>query len=229
MNYESISPHVITASPVDDEQMDGEQGDGEIPEIPEAARRFLDRHRPARTSSVDRDAEGDGEVDDENGDDEAGDQQEADGKIVDGEIVDNPLDQLRPGDPGYRADPEVPMPLATHPVPRPRAKGMAHPPVPTKAMVEKHALEQHVNYAAWCPHCLQASALMQRHPLVAGESPTVPTMSADFCFMTRGGVGVWNPRSRYARQPNQIIVLTCLRGQEHSERRVLQLPHREMC
>ena len=34
-----------------------------------------------------------------------------------------------------------------------------------------------------CLHCLQASALMKKHPLVAGESPSVPTVSADFCFM----------------------------------------------
>ena len=32
-------------------------------------------------------------------------------------------------------------------------------------------------------HSLQASALMKKHPLVTGESPRVPTVSADFCFM----------------------------------------------
>ena len=50
-------------------------------------------------------------------------------------------------------------------------------------MIDTHALEQHVNYAPWCPHCLQASALMRKHALVMGESPSVPTVSADFCFM----------------------------------------------
>ena len=50
-------------------------------------------------------------------------------------------------------------------------------------MIDKHALEQHINYAPWCPHCLQASALAKKHPLVMGESPSVPSVSADFCFM----------------------------------------------
>ena len=67
--------------------------------------------------------------------------------------------------------------------PRPRAKGVTHPPVPTQKQMQEHALEQHVNYRAWCPHCVQASALMRQHPLVAGESPSMPTVSADFCFM----------------------------------------------
>ena len=69
------------------------------------------------------------------------------------------------------------------PLPRPRAKGAKHPPVPTKAQTEKHALEQHVNYEAWCPHCAMASALAKQHSAASGESPDVPTVSCDFCFM----------------------------------------------
>ena len=48
---------MITASPVDDEQMHDEPGDGDIPGVPPAARRFLDRHRPIGISSEDRGAE----------------------------------------------------------------------------------------------------------------------------------------------------------------------------
>ena len=149
--------------------MDDEQGNGDIPGVPLAARRLLERHRPIRTSSADHVAERDGEDDNDNDGDRAEDQREADGEIVDGEIVDNPLDRIRPGDSAYS---EMLAPLAPHFAPRPRAKGVAHPPVPTQAMIDRHALEQHVNYAAWCPHCPQASALMKRHPLVAGESPS---------------------------------------------------------
>ena len=57
--------------------------------------------------------------------------------------------------------------------------------VPTRAQIDKHALEQHVNYAPWCLHCPQARALMKKHPIVTGESPSAPTVSADFCF-TKG-------------------------------------------
>ena len=180
----------------DDEQMEDEQGNEEVPRVPPAAARFLDRHRPIGDSSADRDADEGGEDNDDNDGGEAEDQREADGEIVDGEIVDNPLDQLRPGDPGYREVPEVPAPPAQVFAPRPRAKGVSHPPVPTRAMIARHALEQHVNYAAWCPHCLQASALAKKHAPVVGESPSVPTVSADFCFMkgrdadTRDGIPV---------------------------------------
>ena len=81
------------------------------------------------------------------------------------------------------ANPEVLALPAQHFAPRPRAKGVTHLPVPTKAMIDKHGLEQHVNYAPWCPHCLQASAFMEKHPLVIGESLSIPTVSADFCAM----------------------------------------------
>ena len=74
-------------------------------------------------------------------------------------------------------------PLMALPVPRPRAKGVRHPQVPTKSQVETHVLEQHVSYAPWCAHCARASALMRQHPAVEGESSEVPTISADFCFM----------------------------------------------
>ena len=219
---------MITASPVDDEQMDGEQGNGEIPGVPPAARRFLDRHRPIGISSADRDAERDGEDNDDNDGDRAEDQRETDGEIVDGEIVDNPLDRLRPGDPGYQADPEALAPPVPHSAPRPRAKGVAHPPVPTKAMVDRHALEQHVNYAAWCPHCLQASALMKRHPLVAGETPSVPTISADFCFMqgreAESGDGI-PVLVMHDSQTRSLFSHTCAGKSTSKKGYSFQLPH----
>ena len=62
--------------------MDGEHGDGEVPEIPPAARTFLERHRPIRSSPSDagHGMRGDGE--DDNGDDgdEAEGQQRVDGE-----------------------------------------------------------------------------------------------------------------------------------------------------
>ena len=131
------------------------------------------------TSAAKRDADhedgDDGEGEDNN---EAGDQRGDDGELeVDGPGVDGGHDVAEDAESGV---PARPIPLFA---PRPEAKGVAHPPVPTRAQVERHALEQHVKYAPWCPHYIQASALMRKHPLVAGESPSVPTVSADFGFM----------------------------------------------
>ena len=52
-------------------------------------------------------------------------------------------------DVAVRADLEVPAPQNPHFAPRPRAKGVKHPRVPTIVQIERHALEQHVNYEAW--------------------------------------------------------------------------------
>jgi len=153
--------------------MEDEQG---IPAIPPAARGFLDRHRPiGMSNSAERD---DGEIDSGDDNDGADGQRDAEGEsMVEAPEVDgNPV--VADGE-----VPEVVPPPAQLFAPRPRAKGISHPPVTTRAMIEVHALEQHVNYAPWCPHCLQASALMRKHALVMGESPSVPTVSADFCFM----------------------------------------------
>ena len=138
--------------------MEDEQDDGGVPP---AARRFLERHRPAREGrlgSAGRDTDGDNDNDDD--DNEAGDQQEAEGELeIEGPGVGDGLDFVVDADPG------VPAPPPQHLVCRPKAKGVKHPPVATTAQVEKHALEQHVNCAPWCLHCLQASALMKTHPL----------------------------------------------------------------
>ena len=96
------------------------------------------------------------------------------------EVVDEPEARQGGAEPPLPDMPAWPEP---HPVPRPRARGVKHPQVPTKAQIAKHALEQHVNYEAWCPHCAQASALVRQHRAAAGESPETPTVSADFCFM----------------------------------------------
>ena len=101
-------------------------------------------------------------------------------RAADGEVVDEPKTDHGNSEAPL---PEMPAPPEPHPLPRPRAKGVKHPPVPTKTQVEKHALEQHVNYEPWCPHCAQASALMRQHHAASGESPETPTVSADFCFM----------------------------------------------
>ena len=151
--------------------MENEGGD-EIPTAGPAARRFLERHRPAQN---DEDNDGD---DDDN---EARDQGATDGELeIDGSGVEG-VPAVAVG-----VDVEATVPLPPKNIflaPRPRAKGVSHPPVPTRAQVERHALEQHVNYAPWCPHCLQASALTKKHVLVTGESPSMPTVSADFCFV----------------------------------------------
>ena len=67
----------------DDEQMEDEQGNEEVPRVPPAAARFLDRHRPIGDSSADRDADEGGEDNGDNDGGEAEDQREADGEIVD--------------------------------------------------------------------------------------------------------------------------------------------------
>ena len=153
--------------------MENEGGD-EIPTAGPAARRFLERHRPAQN---DEDNDGD---DDDN---EARDQGATDGELeIDGSGVEG-VPAVAVG-----VDVEATVPLPPKNIflaPRPRAKGVSHPPVPTRAQVERHALEQHVNYAPWCPHCLQASALTKKHVLVTGESPSMPAVSADFCFFER--------------------------------------------
>ncbi len=162
--------------------MGGEQ-DGST--IPPAARAFLERHWPAQDNlgSAGRDADHEGrDNDDGEDDDEARDQRGDDGELEgDGHRVDGGHDVAEDAEPGVPAPP-IPM-KNMFLAPRPRAKGVNHPSVPTRAAIQRHALEQHVNYEPWCPHCVQASALMRKHPLVAGESPSVPTVSADFCFM----------------------------------------------
>ena len=154
--------------------MEDEQEGNGVP-IPPAARRFLERHRPAQDAlgganrgTDEGNDEGDGS------DDGAKEPREADGEAE----VDEPEISGEPN-----ADDGVPAVPVPHPAPRPRAKGVSHPPVATRAQIERHALEQHVNYAPWCPHCVQSSALMRRHTPVSGESPSMPTISADFCFM----------------------------------------------
>ena len=71
------------------------------------------------------------------------------------EEVDMDASDRRGADEGKEVDKsrneEPPLPMEAdlagpRPLPRPRAKGVKHPVVPTKAQVERHALEQHVNY-----------------------------------------------------------------------------------
>ena len=147
IGYESISLRVTTVDPVDDEEMEDKQGGNEVPPV---ARRFLERHRPVGNAlgSTGRDtSEGNDDDDDDDDDNEARDQGEADGELeIEGPGVDGvPVVAVC-------VNPEVPALPAQLFAPRPRAKGVAHPPVPTRAQVERHALEQHVNYAPWCPH-----------------------------------------------------------------------------
>ena len=146
--------------------MGGEQDEAEDQTL---AQRFLRQHRPAVFGSARSDS---------------GDNDQGIG-------VDNETEEPREADGGLDVDaPEISGGQNVDgnggdgvPAPRPRAKGVNHPPVPTRAQIDRHALEQHVNYAPWCLHCVQASALMKQHPLVTGDSPSMPTVSADSCFM----------------------------------------------
>ena len=164
--------------PVDDEDMGGEQGESEAPTL---AERFLRQHRPAVFGSARGDSgDGDEGVGVDNGTEEA---READGELdVDAPEISGSHNVEGNGEDAAPA-PVVLPPKNIFLAPRPRAKGVSHPPVPTRAQIDRHALEQHVNYAPWCPHCVQASALMKQHPLVSGDSPSMPTVRADFCFM----------------------------------------------
>ena len=126
-----------TVDPVDDEDMEDEQ---EGSRIPPAARRFLERHRPAQNDlgSAGRDA--DGGNDEGSGSDEGAEEpREADGRVE----VDAPEINGEPDADGDR-DGEVPAVPVPHLASRPRAKGVNHPPVPTRAQIDRHALEQHV-------------------------------------------------------------------------------------
>ena len=133
-------------------------GEQEGSTVPPAARAFLERHRSAQDNlgSERRDADHERRNDDDGeNDDEARDQHGDDGELeVDGHRVEGDHDVAEDAEPGV---PAPPIPVKNmFLAPRPRAKGVNHPPVPTRAAIEKHALEQHVNYAPWCPHCVQA-------------------------------------------------------------------------
>ena len=154
-----MSPQIAIVNPVDDEHMEDEQGSSRAPP---AARTFLERHRPAASGldRADRDIGEDQEDDDGDADNEFNEQLETDGDLR-VEVPEVSGDH----NVAINADPEVLVPPAQLFAPRPRAKGVGHPPVPTRAQIDNHALEQHVNYASWpallagkcaheeAPHC----------------------------------------------------------------------------
>ena len=163
-------------------------GEQEGSTVPPAARAFLERHRPAQDNlgSARRDADHESrDNDDGEDDDEARDQRGDDGELeVDGHRVDGGHDVAEIAELGVPAPP-IPMKnlfLAL----RPRAKGVNHPSVPTRAAIERHALEQHVNYAPWCPRCVQASAVMRKHPIVAGVDSLNGSYSASKTGVVKG-------------------------------------------
>ena len=148
--------------------------------MPEAARRFIigaaARGHQVPDGLLARAAGASANIEGDNGHDHDADDQQETGGEAEAEVPGPRVHTTLPAAP-------IPDPPAAHAAPRPRARGVRHPPVPTKAQVERHALEQHVNYEPWCEHCQRASALMKQHLLVSGDSPSVPTISADFCFM----------------------------------------------
>ena len=119
--------------------MGDEQGDSGIPP---AARRLLVResasgNQPARSmlGMADHDIDDNDDGDEDNH--EAGYHHEAEGELE----VEAPGVDGRP-DVVVEADPEAPALSGPHFAPRPRAKGVKHPPVPMRARFERHALDQ---------------------------------------------------------------------------------------
>ena len=120
--------------------MESEGGD-EVPVAGPAARRFVERHRPAQSAPDNADEDNDRDGDDN----EARDQGAADGEL---EIDDSGVEGVPAVAVGIDVEATAPLPPKNiFLAPRPRAKGVSHPPVPTRAQVERHALEPHVNYA----------------------------------------------------------------------------------
>ena len=198
-------------NPVDDDGKDGQAGGERPPPIRGAAVRFLEAAaaRGNRTAQgmLDREAAGDRQ---EVSDGDAGDEHQSDGQRAAGSETDAVAPDVAAEPmadaPSAGVETAAALPPMSFPVPRTRAKGVRHPQVPTKAQVERHVLEQQVTYAPWCAHCVRASALMRQHPAVVGESPDVPTVSADFCFM----------KSREADAGDGIPVLVMRESQTRS-------------
>ena len=94
------------------------------------------------------------DLDAQSGDGDGGDQGVNEQRVAEDRSVADESREERSPDAAVVADPDGLRPPDAHAVPRPRARGTRHPPVPTRAQVERHALEQHVNYAAWCAHCV---------------------------------------------------------------------------
>ena len=190
------------------------------------AQRFLRQHRPDGIARDDT-GDNDGGIGSDNGTEEP---READGELdVEAPEINGGHNVDGDGEDGVPASALPPKSLFL--APRPRAKAVNHPPVPTRAQIERHALEQHVNDAPWCPHCVQASALMKQHPLVTGEFPSMPTVTADFCFRksrdadSGEGVSVLVMRESQTRS---LFSHVCA-GKSTSKGRIFVVPDWEMC
>ena len=82
-----------------------------------------------------------------------------------------------------------------HPEPRVRARGITRPVSLTKTQRKQHYLEVHANYHPGCPFFVRCRGLADRHernkheedhrPGGEPELDEVPTVSFDFCFLTR--------------------------------------------
>ena len=85
---------------------------------------------------------------------------------------------------------EVPEP----PQGKPRIRGIAQPVPMTRAQREQHWLEAHANYHPSCEFCVRTRGLADRHTASGKDkeeylegSDEVPTVSADFCFLSQTG------------------------------------------
>ena len=118
--------------------MEDEQGSSGIPP---AARRFLERPRPAgdMLGSAGRNIEEHNDSDDD--DNEAKDQPVAEHKL---EVEAPEID----GGPSVAIDapPEVLVPPAQHSALLLRAKGAKHPPVPTRAQIKRNSAQENRGY-----------------------------------------------------------------------------------
>ena len=205
--------------------MGGEQDEAERPTL---AQRFLRQHRPAVFGSARSDS---GDNDQGIGvDNETEEPREADGWLdVNAPEISGGHNVEGNGEDGVPA-PEVLPPKHLFLAPRPRAKGVNHPPVPTRAQIDRHALEQHVNYAPWRPHFVQASALMKQHPLVTGRFAEHAHSERRFMLHEKSRRRSWRRYSgpRHEGKSNQVTVQPRVRWEKHVQGRVLIIPYWEM-
>ena len=69
-----------------------------------------------------------------------------------------------------------------------RARPLPRPVQMTRAEMDKHRREGHVNYHPGCAHCVKCRALADQHRRAEDvaeddDKEVVPTISADLCFM----------------------------------------------
>ena len=70
-----------------------------------------------------------------------------------------------------------------------RPRLLPTPVLPSAEEQEEHRVQGHVQYRTWCPHCVAARAVGQRHTAVREEPTAKPTILSDYAYMNGEGVG----------------------------------------